>query len=189
MANADAPRGFIPRRHKNGAPYSGACKRYYVASGESNDLFIGDPVDLSGSGDAAGVPGVQQPAGQNVIGVIVGVENLTSDNLSRTYRPASTAMYVMVADDPDLEFEIQEDSTGGALAAADIGLNADFVIGTGDTTFGTSAAEIDSSTKATTATLGLRILELAQREDNEIGTNANWLVKFNLHRHNNATGA
>ena len=181
--------GFKPLRHRNGAPFSGGIARYHVAASESNDLFVGDPVDLSGTTAANGVPGVQQPAGQNVVGVIVGVENLTSDNLSTLKRTASTEAYVLVADDPDLIFEVGEDATGGALAAASIGLNADFAIGTGDDTYGKSAAVIDSSSAATTATLGLRLLGLKQEEGNGFGADAKHLVQFNLHRHRNATGA
>lgn len=192
MANSDAPRGFIPRRHANGAPYSGACKRYYVASDETNNIFIGDPVDLAGDGDANGVPEVVRAtagSGGYVVGVVVGYENLTSDNLSSPYRPASTAGYLLVADDPSLEFEIQEDSDSATLAATSIGLNADFAIGTGNTSTAISATELDSNTADTTNTLQCRILELANRGDNEIGTNAKWLVRFNLHRYNYTTGA
>lgn len=190
MANSDAPFGLKPVRHKSGAPYSGASTRYYVATGDSNNIFIGDPVALSGTGDAFGVPGVVRAtagggssAGDGIVGVVVGFENLTSDNLSRTYRPASTAGYLLVADDPDLEFEIQEDSDAATLAVTDIGLNANFIIGTGNTTTGVSAVELDSSSAAVTATLDLRILGLVQRIDNEIGTNAVWRVAMNNHPH------
>lgn len=190
MANADAPRGFVPVRHANGAPYSGAATRYYIASGESNNIFIGDPVALSGDADANGVPGVVRAtagagssAGDGPVGVVVGFENLTSDNLSRSYRPGATAGYLLVADDPFLEYEIQEDSDGGAIAVASVGLNANFIIGTGSTTTGLSAVELDSNTAATTAALDCRILGLVQRADNEAGVNAKWRVKLNNHPH------
>lgn len=195
MANNDAPFGLKPVRHANGAPYSGACNRYYVASGESNNIFIGDPVALSGTGNAEGIPGVVRAtagagssAGDGPVGVVVGFENLTSDNLSRTYRPASTEMFVLVADDPDLEYEIQEDSDGGAVAVGSVGLNANFIIGTGSTTTGVSATELDSSTAATTATLDMRILGIKQAPDNEVGTNAVWRVRLLNHPHRTNEG-
>lgn len=192
MPNLDAPSGFKPYRMNANSPYSGGVNRYWVPATETNNLFIGDPVDLSGTGDTAGTSPtvVRATAGSGgVVGVIVGIENLTDSNLSRTHLPGSTGGYVLVADDPDEVFEIQEDSDGGALAITDIGLNATFIIGSGNTTTGLSATELDSSTKETTATLHCRILRLLPREDNEIGNQAKWLVRFNTHRHNNATGA
>jgi len=195
MANTDAAFGLKPMRHRDGSPYNGASKRYYVGTGDANNIFIGDVVKLSGSGSTEGIPGIVQhtagagsSAGDGPVGVVVGFENLTSGNLSRTYRPASTAMYVLVADGPNLMFAVQEDSVGGALAVTDIGLNADIIIGTGNTLTGTSAFELDSSSAAVTATLDCRIHEVLQRPDNEVGANAIWLVSLNNHPWNVAEG-
>lgn len=188
MANIDAPSGLKPVRYRDGAPYNGACNRYYIASGEAYNLFIGDPVALSGTGSAEGVPGVVRAtagagssAGDGPLGVVVGFENLTSDNLSKTYRPSGVAGYVLVADSPNLLYEIQEDSDSATLAVTDIGLNANFIIGAGNTLTGTSAVELDSNTAAVTATLDCRIIGLVQRPDNAIGANAKWLVALNNH--------
>lgn len=189
MANVDAAFGLKPLRYRSGAPYNGACNRYYIAAGEGNNIFIGDVVARSGSGGSVdGLPGVVRhtagagsSAGDGPLGVVVGFENLTSDNLSRTYRPASTEGYLLVADDPDLVFEVQEDSVGGALDQDSIGLNANIIIGTGNTLTGTSAVELDSNTAATTATLDLRIEGLSQRPGNDLGANANWLVTLINH--------
>lgn len=186
MANADTPRGLWPVRYFGGAPYNGAARLYHVPSTDATAIYIGDPVKLAGSADADGVPTVQQAAaGDTLIGVVVGVQAET--HASTVYRAASTARYVWVADDPDLLFAVQEDSDGGALAATDVGNNADLVIGTGSTTTGYSAAEIDSSTKATT-TAQVRVVELYRAPDNEIGTNAVWLVRIVEHRNATATG-
>lgn len=188
MANSNSPFGLKPVRYRSGAPYNGACNRYYIASGEANNLFIGDVVALSGTGDAFGVPGIVRAtagagssAGDGPVGVVVGFENLTSDNLSRSYRPLSTAGYVLVADDPNLEYEVQEDSDASDLAVTDIGLNANIIIGTGNTYTGTSAVELDSSSVAVTATLDLRIIGIVERPNNEIGANAKWRVALNNH--------
>jgi hypothetical protein len=188
MPNSDAPSGLTPVRFRDGTPYNGAHGRYYIASGEAYNLFIGDPVALSGTGSPEGIPGIVRAtsgggssAGDGMLGVVVGFENLTSDNLSRTYRPSGTAGYVLVADSPNLVYEVQEDSDASSLAVTDIGLNANFIIGTGNTLNGNSAVELDSSTVATTATLDLRVLGLVQRPNNEIGTNAKWLVAANNH--------
>lgn len=189
MANANTPFGLRPVRHRNGAPYNGGATRYYVPASDSTALYIGDPVIIAGSADADGVPSVTKATaagGAYVLGSVVAVEPMTT--ASTTYRPASTLAYVYVADDPDLVYEIQEDAVGGALAAADVGLNADLVFGSGSTVTGLSGAQLDTSTKATTNTLQLRIHGFVQRADNEIGANAKVLVSINLHAQRNLTG-
>lgn len=186
MANSDTPRGLWPVRYASGAPYNGAANLYYVPSSDSTAIFVGDAVKLAGSADANGVASVAQAAaGDTIIGAVVGVVPVTHD--STTYREASTERYVMVADDPELLFSAQEDSVGGALAAADVGNNVDLVVGSGNTIYGYSGMELDSSTKATT-TAGVRIVGLDRTPDNEIGTNANWLVRIVEHRSRTATG-
>jgi hypothetical protein len=106
------------------------------------------------------------------------------------YHPASTAQYILVADDPNLLFEIQEDSVGGSIAMATAGTkNADLVAGTGSTVTGFSGWQLDSSTIQTTNTLQLRLVQgLTQVDNTMASTNAKWLVKINLHSMNNLTG-
>ena len=190
MANSNAPSGLRPVRLRSGAPYNGAARRYYVASSDGTALYIGDPVIFSGTADADGVAGVVRATaagGAYVLGSVVAVEADTRDSL--TYRAASTSRYVYVCDDPEMLFEIQEDAVGGALAVTDVGLNADLIIGSGSTTTGLSGAQLDTSTKATTATLQLKILGFSQRIDNEVGVaNAKVLVSINLHALRNTTG-
>lgn len=186
MANVDSPFGLKPVRYFSGAPYNGAANRYYVPASDGTAIFIGDAVSLAGSADADGVPSVAQAAaGATIIGVVVGVEFVTRD--STTYREASTERYVMVADDPGLEFLAQEDSVGGDLAVANVGNNVDLVVGAGNTTTGLSGMELDSST-AGTGTAQVRLVRLWQAADNEIGTNAKWLVRIVEHRNATVTG-
>lgn len=190
MANTNAPTGFKPVRYKSGAPYNGAANVYYVPSSDSNALYIGDPVIMAGSADANGVPSVTiATAGSSafVTGTVVGF--IPSPTFTTKYKPASTAAYVLVADDPQLLFEVQEDAVGGALAAADVGLNADMVSGSGSTVTGLSGWQLDTSTKATTNTLQLRIEGFVQRPNNEIGANAKVLVRFNMHQGVGAAGS
>lgn len=87
--------------------------------------------------------------------------------------------YVLVADDPNIIFACQENGT--AMAAADIGLNANFVVGTPATGSNVSATEINNSTKAGTSTLNLKLMGLVQSPDNAFGTDADWLVLINNH--------
>lgn len=187
MANSDAASGLRPVRHQSGAPYNGSANLYYVPSTDNTAIYIGDAVKSAGSGDANGVPSVAQvAAGDTIRGVVVGVKPVTA--FSTVYREASTERYVYVADDPDLVFEVQEDSVGGALAATNIDNNADIVVGSGSAYTGRSGMELDSSS-ATTSTAQLRVIRLVPREDNAIGTNAKWEVMINEHELKSTSGA
>ena len=116
MANVNRPNGLKPVSYLNGAPYNGQARLYSVGTGESA-LYVGDPVTLSGTADTTGIAGVSiGVAGSAIIGVVVGVVvaqagvSLVGSSIDLTvrYQPASTAGYVMVADDPNLLFEIQD---------------------------------------------------------------------------------
>lgn len=187
MANIDTPMGFRPVRHRNGAPYNGAARVYSVAAGNATAIYIGDPVKLAGT--AQTIDGivyadvVQGTAAATVVGVVVGVVADNRDSL--IYRAASTQRLLLVADSPDLEFEIQEVSGGTALAANDIGLNANFVVAAGSATTGLSGVELNNATEATTATLDCQIIGLSSRPDNEVGEHAKWLVRLNNHQYAN----
>lgn len=189
MANADTPFGLRPVRYVSGAPYNGAVTKYSVPSGDGTAIFLGDPVKLAGTSQT--IRGrvyrdvAQAATGDAVVGVVVGVEAETRDSL--IYRAASTQRVLLVADDPNLLFEIQEVSGGTALAANDIGLNANFVVGTGSTNTGWSGVELNNATEATTNTLDVQIVGLVDREDNAVGEHAKWLVRLNKHQYVNQT--
>lgn len=189
MANADTPFGLKPVRYLSGAPYNGAFNAYSTAAGDSTAIFIGDPVTLSGTSqtiNGATYADVDQAASTDVVvGVVVGVKPVTAD--STKYRAGSTQRIVYVADDPNLLFEIQEVSGGTALTANDIGLNANFVVGSGSTVTGMSGVELNNATEADTNTLDLKIVGIVNREDNAVGEHAKWLVRLNKHQYVNQT--
>ena len=188
MANTNAPSGLKPVRYASGACYEGGGTLYHVPASDSTALYVGDPVIIAGSADANGVATVAKASvGGRITGVVVGFQ--PSPAFTTMYRPASTAAYVIVADDPGMIYEVQEDAVGGALAATDVGLNADVVLGSGSTATGMSGTQLDTSTKATTATLALRIIGFSQRPDNEIGANAKVLVRINLPTETGAVGS
>lgn len=203
MANPDAAFGLKPIRHNSGAPYNGATRPYYVASTYAVNLFVGDPVvKVAGGSNAASVtvPGVGEcPAGtlpdcqigvasSPISGVIVSFA-ATDGALDKQYGPASTERVAFVADDPDLIFAIQEDSVSTDLAAADVGLNATIVTGSGSTATGQSAWELDSSSAAASVGLDVIIMGLHNVTGNAIGTNAVWEVKIANHTNAYVTGA
>lgn len=189
MANVDRPSGLSPVRFLSGASYNGQANLYYIPSSDGNAFAIGDPVASAGSADSNGVASVTLATagtGNPVRGVIVGwgtKEGLMADpaNLDSLIIPATKtkAYYVMVADDPNVIFEIQEVSGGTALTAAEVGLNANLVAGTNNGYV--SGWEVNNSGEAVTATLQVRLLGLARRSDNAFGEHAKWLVKINNH--------
>lgn len=188
MANTSAPAGLKPVRHLNGAPYSGGSNLYYVPATDSTAIFIGDAVKSAGSADSAtGVPTVAQAAaGDTIRGVVTGVIPDTAQ--STIYRAASTGRYLLVCDNPNVEFEIQEDAVGGALALDSVGLNADLIVGSGSTFTGRSAMQLDTS-DVKTGTAQLRILGFVQRVDNEFASaNAKIRVMINEHELKSTTG-
>lgn len=194
MANVSRVNGLRPHSYANGAKFNGAVTEYFIPSTNAVNTFIGDVVVADSTGDTAAAGGlgkgvrsvVPQTAASGAgdvryVGVIVGFK-VDPTNLNTQYRAASTGRYVLVADDPAIIFEVQEDAVGGALAVADVGLNADIIVAAGNTTTGTSGLQLDTSTKAVTATLPLRIVGFSQRQDNEPGVaNAKVLVKINTH--------
>lgn len=206
MANTSKIRGFIPVKHVSGAPYTGQANIYAVAASDATAIFIGDPVKITSDGNAQGIQIVTKAgAGVAILGVCVGVINPKFDPVAGSmsngsvlldtpqYRAASTAQYILVADSPDLLFEVEActgANTAYAFAVADIGLNADAQYGVaGSTTTGTSACTLDMATKAITATLQFKIMGVVQRPDNEItGNNTKVLVKFNNAQLSSGTG-
>lgn len=188
MANTNVAFGLDPIAPKGGIVQT---TEYYVPASDSTALFAGDPVIIAGGADAEGVQTVTRATAASagrITGVVVGFRPDPSV-IANGYRVASVAGYVLVCDDPEQVFEIQEDSVGGALAAADIGLNADLIAGTGSTVSKKSGFMLDTSTKAVTATLQLRILGLQRRADNEMGANAKVLVRINLPTETGAAGS
>lgn len=189
MANPDTPFGLRPVGYVGGAPYNGAARVYSVAAGDGTRIGIGDPVTTAGVGTGQTINGVlsidvvRAATGDVITGVVVGVVPQTAD--STTYRVASTARQLLVADDPNLIFEIQEVSGGTALTANDIGLNADFVVADCSTTTGYSNVELNNGSEAGTNTLDLKIVGFKNAPDNAVGEHAKWLVRINRHRHVN----
>lgn len=190
MANANRPTGLSPVKHITGAPYNGQANLYSIADAYGTALAVGDPVGLSGSADGNGVPGIILGTTGTIVGVIVGLgllENSLANpgNLDQIIRPATAAgiWYAMVADSPDLIFEAQEDSVGGALTAANVGQNASLISGTNNGFL--SGWQIDSSTALGTNTLQVQLLGLARRPDNAFGNYAKWLIRINNHQYAN----
>lgn len=183
MANADSAFGFRPI-NRDGSPYNGATLRCVIAAADATATFIGDPVILDGS-SSEGYPGVSQcAAAEPVFGVVTGFE-ANPDGLSDQYRKALTKRFCQVTPASGSYFEVQSDDDTTALVEADVGANAGYEVAAGDTAYGISGFELDSSDAAagTTSTLDLQIVGLVDRADNLLAgtgsTNKNVIVKFN----------
>ena len=193
MANSDTPFGFKPVKHLNGNPWNGKTNVYYIPSTDATATFRGDAVKSAGAATADGMyPTVAQAAATDTIrGVVIGFSdtpyiNVNQDNLLENYRAASVARYAFVVDDPDVIFEIQEDSVGNSITAAMVGLSTDIVVGSGSTATGLSAMELDSSDTATAAGQ-CKILRAVNRPNNALGDHCKWEVLIIEHEMRSST--
>lgn len=184
MANPSTPNGAVPVRTLTG-PYTGQTNQYSTAAGDSTALGIGDFVKLTGSsqliGDITYADVARAATGDVIVGVVTSCVPATRD--STVYRAASTATIVNVCDDPTVLFEIQESAGGTAFTANDIGLNANFVVAAASTVTGLSGTTLNNATEATTNTLDLKIVGLANKQNNAVGASAKWIVRINRHQY------
>lgn len=191
MSNVAAPFGLRPVGTVNGQPYTGAARTYSIAAGDGTATYIGDPVKLAGTAQfingSTYTDVVQAANGDVMCGVVVGVLPATRDSL--TYRAASTQRLLLVADDPNLLFEVSQGSGGTPLTANDIGLNADMLVVAGSSVTGYSATVINNIGEATTNTLDLKIVGMVDRPDNDPGSavstgaaSSHFLVRINRHQ-------
>lgn len=199
MANINIPRGLIPYRYRSGAAYNGAGNVYYVPASYATAIYVGDPVVIVDNAvDGVGIPTVNVAtlggAGNFILGAMVGIIPGGEPQIAVTrdlpvYHPASTAGYIMVADDPMLLFSVQEDSVGGALAAGAAGRNVNLSnVAGGSTVTGYSGVQLQSASLGQSNTLQMHLERLLEQADNAQGTNAKWLCRINLSSGLNQTG-
>lgn len=192
MANPTTGFGLRPVRDRSGRVYNGAVNRYVVPASDGTALHIGDPVQLAGS-SSEGLPTITRATaagGNYILGVVVGFE-IDANIRVNGYRAASTRAVVLVADDPELLFEIVEDSDSENVLASEIGFNIDLVAGSGSSATRLSGFKADSSTAATTNTLQLKLEGIVNDGANETAdTDAakRLYVSINLHQRRNTTG-
>jgi len=181
MSSSTQAFGLRPIRHRNGAPYNGAFSWYCVPSTDSTALYIGDAVVRAtyNAYSPDGYPYVKQhtAADTTTVGVVVGfAEPVFSDEV---YRVASTQRMVMVADDPDLIFEIL---SSASMSATQTGNHGDIVVGTASTITGLSGMTYNASDGTGRATLKFERLKPAP--DNQWGNNdAHMLLEVSIVEH------
>ena len=167
MANVDAAFGAKPVRHLTGGVIR--ATEYKIVKEYAANVFTGDFVQLAATGY------VQVGAATNrLLGVFNGCKYTASNGevVFKRYWPTGTAtlndgdVTAYVYDDPNIVWAIQ---SSGSADFADIGNLADIVAGTGSTSTGQSAFEINGTTG--TGTAQLRILGLYNEPKNAYGTN------------------
>lgn len=209
MANPNAPHGLNPVGYINGAPWNGKANLYFIPSSDGLAYYIGDIVQSSASADTNGVPGVVRLAnggsgaavtsrgvivGIQVSPVGVGAQALTTGNvvnLNLTNIPATKTVnyYVLVADDPNLIFEVMGDNAGTLTLATSINNNASFTQGTPQASDVISRTVLATASITTTNTLPLKILGLPYRPNVDNTANTPLLVAWNTHEFKQNTGS
>ena len=162
MSDVDAANGFSPLYHLHGGVvrYNG---KYTIASGLASDIFLGDTVIETASGqgtdiDVAAVTG-------DLLGVFAGCSYTAANGdvvfakqwVSGTATLGGVAAEAYVYTDPNIVYSAQ---VSAALSAAEIGQFASPIAGAGNASTGVSGFELDQSTTVATI-LQFRIIRFA----------------------------
>lgn len=184
MTTVNGKGGLIPVGKLGSSDWNHKVRAYPIASGYGTSIFRGDMVTLNaGNVERAAVNFTAGAA----VGVLVGVSYTDANMgfLTRGYWPASTVAadaIAYVCDDPDMVFLVQSNA---AMAASDLGKNADLVqTSAGSTVTENSGMNLDGGPAATTATLAFRVVGLWKSPDNNwTDTFPKVLVMFNHGEH------
>ena len=187
MANKDAPFGLKPIGKVGQNADNNGLTEYDIAA-SATAIYFQDPVEIL----ATGTIGVAAAGDTTILGSLNGVfftdANTSKPTFANHLNASNTATDIkgFVTDDPYQRYEIQAD---GATAAADVGLNADFVYAAGSSPDYVSQVELDTSDQKT-GTAQLRIIGISKDpENNEAGSaNVNLVVYINEHQFKQTTG-
>ena len=168
MANTNAPFGLRFVGYKGSPPTNSAIRerRNGILSTNTTAIYTGDLIKKSADGYL--YQWTSGSAAYLVQGVFAGcryASNSQQTTVPQKYWPGTDAASGSVLAQviptqlaPSPLFVIQTDATG--ITLADIGANADIVVGSGSTTTGFSASYLDTTTINTTNTLPLKIVDL-----------------------------
>jgi hypothetical protein len=178
MANKNWPHGFRPLMiDLAGAPVG--VNEYAKAAADSNAIFAFDLVKIAATSGSVG--------GQTIPSKGIAVAGATDVlvGAALNFGAASKGTLHTVVDDPLALFEAQCSGATSISVASHAGKNAS-PLATAQTN-GTllSAMQVDSSTIATTNTLGVQIRDLLRTPSNAEGANAVVEVRINKHQYAN----
>lgn len=175
MANKNNPHGLQPIETTHGGPMT--TMPYPTVSGYATKLYAFDAVMQATDGNINrfGTPGTDRLSGV----------------IAHT-RPASVDLEVLVYDDPNIIFEIQDDGSAGPVSGVGFqkterGLNANIVKGAGDSIRDISTDQLDATSGAVSGALDLRMLGKVDDPSNAYGANCRIRVLINKHRMNRET--
>jgi hypothetical protein len=166
LPNVSAPFGFRQQSGNGSAPTFEQVQA--IVDYNTANIFLNDPVFRLSDGSVAGVTTGPGPGTAAIAGIFAGCK-YPSVAQKRTvwgnYWPGSdvastNAVEAYLINDPSATFLVQaQNSAGTGFVQADIGLNAQFIYGTGNTANGLSGAGIDITVaRAVTSTLPFRVL-------------------------------
>src|SRR3569623_711778 len=185
MANVNRP-VFVLIGTISGSPINGNVRKRQMTC--STAIFPGDAVKLD---DATGLV-APAAAGDTLLGVCVGpvVDRSIVSTEHPGYASASSGAYILVAEGPAYLYGEQEGASGTALTVAAVGSNEDIVATAGSTPRGTSGHIFDRSpvTDGSPVSAQLRLIDVVNRVDNELGDYCKWVVRINEHSHRELTG-
>jgi len=175
MANVNFPRGL--------EPYGNLLRvtEYTLSSAYAQDLFIGDPVELSATGRDVVV--ATAGTGNPLTGSITGIYDLNKVPLAYWDSGHTGIGYVTVADDPKQIYVAQGDGLVSILTTIDANGNVNLIGGAGSTVNYRSGWQIDDSdTGGGTAGDQIRLIRQVERDDNEKDVAyCDWLFQINNH--------
>ncbi len=211
MANTISPTGFSLARNIVSNSFAAQTNTYFIPASDTNAYYLGDAViSATGTDVVNGFPQIAPATGAASIpvrGVIMGVlptpalgqQPSLSGNaplaLEQIYVPAAKQhdYYVMVCDDPNQLFEIQDNGLGAVDLPTIAGYASKTALFTPVAPTGNKpiSATVMTFAPANLATSPLRIMGLSQRPapggGNQLAPFARWIVKFNLHELNQPT--
>jgi hypothetical protein len=186
MANVDKAFGL---RALGNLSATGSQKQfgYQIADNQAGAIFQGDLVTLKDGFILQFDPSSHTAA----VGVFNGVfytDPTTGKPTFKNFYPGSVnittgTIQADVLDDPNQLFIIQSDED---IEQADFGKNADVVVGSGSTTTGLSAMELDSSDIGTAAAKNLKLIGIYDTPGNALGNFCQVVVKINEHLYGSA---
>ena len=199
MASVASPYGLKPVNLIGGQVFAGSTREFKLSTNNSAAIFNGDVIQLTSAGNPqalSATPTAGTTAG--IVGVCLGVRYInpaTKQSNWAQYLPANaitggyTEVYIIVASDPDLVFQIQGTAAFGTLtngANGAIGKNAALGFGTaGSTSTGNSGVNLvvgaNGGSLANTATLAMRIVGVVPGTETDAYPEI--LVKFNQGTH------
>jgi hypothetical protein len=191
MANVSRPAGLRPVKHINGSAWNGATEVFALLAADSTVVGVGDIVNWGGTADANGVASITRATADAglPVGVVVGfVPDYSNLAIPGQYRAASTARYAFVCVDPTVVYEVQ---AGASTAITAIGMNMGMNYTAVNTATGLSAMTALGGAGATTNTLPLKVIGVAQRPDQDMADPLNWKLQVLLNTANmagNTTG-